>query len=48
MFTQTQSHVKNKPGSATGLGYQYVTHIYKFFGVTYRTRDEILALQPGT
>lgn len=46
LFTKTISLVKAKPSSAVGLGYQYVTHQYKFLGVTYFKRDEILALSP--
>lgn len=46
MFTKTMSAVKTRSSSDDGLGFQYVTHIYKFCGVVYCKREEILALAP--
>jgi len=44
LFTKTISNVKTRPSTDEGIGFQYVTHTYKFLGVTYLKRDEILAL----
>lgn len=46
MFTKTVSLAKTRPSSGDSIGYQYVTHSYKLFGVTFYKCEEILALAP--